>query len=90
MLLNSFYLGLSQHSRHLLNKESDTRFIFHKTCDAIKILDGMLVDDYIYKSIIYARIRDMYVQENYEVEETAPSGTIYEKKTLEPANDKHI
>jgi hypothetical protein len=23
MLLNSFYLGLSQHSRHLLNKESD-------------------------------------------------------------------
>ena len=72
MHLNSFYLGLSQNSRRILKKESDTSFVFHKSCDAINILDGMLVDDYIYKRIKYARIRDMYVQENYEVEETAP------------------
>jgi hypothetical protein len=63
----------------LLNKESDTCFVFLKTCDAIKVLDGMLVDDYIYKSIKYARIRDMYIQENYEVEEPIPLSAIYGK-----------
>ena len=90
MLLNSFYLGLSQHSRRLLNKESDTRFVFLKTCDAIKVLYGMLVDDYIYKSIKYARIRDMYNQENYEVEENIPLSAMFGKETLMLTNDKHI
>jgi hypothetical protein len=68
MHLNNFYLGLSQPSRHHLNRESDTRFVFFKTCDAIKVLDGMLAYDYIYKSIRYAKIRDMYIIVNYEVE----------------------
>jgi hypothetical protein len=32
----------------------------------------MLVDNYIYKSIKYTGIEDMYTQENYEDEETTP------------------
>jgi hypothetical protein len=90
MHLNGFYLGLSQPSRRHLNRESDTHFFFLKTCDAIKVLDGMLADDYIYKSIRYARIRDMYIKENYEAEETTPLSAMYGKETLEPTTDKKI
>jgi hypothetical protein len=42
----------------------------------------MLADNYIYKSIRYARISDMYVKENHEVDETTLLNTMDEKKTL--------
>jgi hypothetical protein len=51
MLLYSFYSGLNQQSKHLLDKESDIRFLFNKPYDAFTMLDGMLVEENIYKSI---------------------------------------
>jgi hypothetical protein len=50
----------------------------------------MLAYDYIYKSIRYTEIRDMYTKENYVVEETIPLSAMYGKEALEPTNDKHI
>jgi hypothetical protein len=44
LLLNCFYYGLNQQSKHLLDKESDIRFLFNKPYDAFTILDGMLVE----------------------------------------------
>jgi hypothetical protein len=68
MLLNSFYYALTQHSKHLLDKESDIRFLFNKPYDVFIILDGMLVEDNIYNSIKHAGIRNMYVKEDNEIE----------------------
>jgi hypothetical protein len=68
MLLNSFYYGLTQHNKHLLDKESDIRFLFNKPYDSFIILDGMLVEDNIYNSIKHAEIRNMYVKEDNEIE----------------------
>lgn len=69
MLLNSFYFGLNQHNKRLLDKESDIPFILNKPYDAFMILDGMVVEDNIYKSIKNAGIMDMYIKEEIEIEE---------------------
>ncbi len=66
-----------------MDKEFDVRFIFNKPYDAFMILDGMLVEDNIYKSIKNAGIIDMYVKEEIEIEEK-------EEDTLMLTNDKQI
>jgi hypothetical protein len=58
MLLNSFYFGLNQHNKRLLDNESNIHFIFNKPYDAFMILDGMVIEDNIYKSIKNVGIMD--------------------------------
>jgi hypothetical protein len=103
MLLNSFYFGLNQHNKRLLDKESDIHFIFNRTYDEFMILDEMLVEYDIYKNIKNAGIMDMYFKEENEIEEEEENiilpteekehNTIIineEEETHMSANDKQI
>jgi hypothetical protein len=58
------------------------------------ILDGMLVENNIYKSIKNSGIKNMYVKEEYEIEEKEEeeeeNNAMDEKETLMLANDKQI
>jgi hypothetical protein len=59
MLLNSFFLGFNHKTKCPLDKSSNILFIINKPYDAFTILDGILIESDIIKSLKKARFIDI-------------------------------
>jgi hypothetical protein len=63
MLTNSFYYGLNNDSMCFLDKEVETHFINKKPYEALSILDGILVETNICKSLDKVKNLDLDINE---------------------------
>jgi hypothetical protein len=63
MLINSFYYGLNNNIVCFLNKKSRIPFINNKPYDVFTILDGMLVETNITKTLDKVKSLSLYINE---------------------------